>query len=104
MNFYKKATFVKSIIDLKDLENRKKEVIFIGKSNVGKSSLINALTNNSKLAFTSKKPGHTRLLNYFLIDDFILSILQGMVILKKRMSIIHFMEICLKNILKTINI
>ena len=69
MNFYKKATFVKSIIDLKDLENRKNEVIFIGKSNVGKSSLINALTNNSKLAFTSKKPGHTRLLNYFLIDD-----------------------------------
>ena len=48
MNFYKKATFVKSIIDLKDLENRKNEVIFIGKSNVGKSSLINALTNNSR--------------------------------------------------------
>lgn len=66
---YKKATFIKSITDVKEAPERKAEVLFVGKSNVGKSSLINALTNNSKLAFVSKKPGHTRLLNYFLIDD-----------------------------------
>jgi len=66
---YKKATFIKSITDIKEAPERKAEVLFVGKSNVGKSSLINALTNNSKLAFVSKKPGHTRLLNYFLIED-----------------------------------
>ncbi len=41
----------------------------MGKSNVGKSSLINALTGRNRLAFTSSKPGHTKLLNYYLIDN-----------------------------------
>ncbi len=68
-SYYKKASFVKSITDVNEAPSRLPEVLFVGKSNVGKSSIINALTNNSKLAFTSKKPGHTRLLNYFLIDD-----------------------------------
>ena len=68
-SYYKKASFVKSITDINEAPSRLPEVLFVGKSNVGKSSIINALTNNSKLAFTSKKPGHTRLLNYFLIDD-----------------------------------
>ncbi len=45
------------------------EIVFVGKSNVGKSSLINALTNHKNLAFTSSKPGHTKLLNYYLIDN-----------------------------------
>jgi GTP-binding protein len=45
------------------------EYAFIGRSNVGKSSLINMLTNRKELARTSKKPGKTQLLNYFLIDD-----------------------------------
>ena len=40
----------------------------MGRSNVGKSSLINALTNRKRLAYTSSKPGHTRLLNYYDID------------------------------------
>ncbi len=44
------------------------EIAVVGKSNVGKSSLINMLTNNSKLARVSKQPGKTRLLNYFLIN------------------------------------
>ena len=41
----------------------------MGRSNVGKSSLINALTQKKRLAFTSSKPGHTRLLNYYDIDN-----------------------------------
>lgn len=71
MNFFKKSTFVKSVAEVKDKpEKYLDEVLFVGKSNVGKSSLINALVNNKKLAFTSKTPGHTRLLNYFLIEDY----------------------------------
>lgn len=46
-----------------------KEVAFIGRSNVGKSSLINALTNNSKLAKTSSKPGKTQHINHFTINE-----------------------------------
>ncbi len=44
------------------------EVAFIGRSNVGKSSLVNMLTNNKKLAKVSGKPGKTQLINHFLID------------------------------------
>ncbi len=45
------------------------EYAFIGRSNVGKSSLINMLTNNKKLAKTAAKPGKTQLINHFLIND-----------------------------------
>ena len=45
------------------------EFAFIGRSNVGKSSLINMLTGNSKLAKTSQTPGKTQLVNHFLIND-----------------------------------
>lgn len=45
------------------------EVCFIGRSNVGKSSLINALTNQPRLAKTSATPGKTRLLNFFAINE-----------------------------------
>ncbi len=45
------------------------EFAFIGRSNVGKSSLINLLTGNSKLAKTSGNPGKTRTINHFLIND-----------------------------------
>ncbi len=44
------------------------EFAFIGRSNVGKSSLINMLCNNKKLAMTSSKPGKTKLVNHFLIN------------------------------------
>lgn len=44
------------------------EIAVVGKSNVGKSSLINSLCNNYKLARTSQSPGKTRLINYFLIN------------------------------------
>ena len=45
------------------------EFAFIGRSNVGKSSLINMLTGNSKLAKTSQTPGKTQLVNHFLVND-----------------------------------
>ncbi|WP_277233791.1 ribosome biogenesis GTP-binding protein YihA/YsxC [Phocaeicola salanitronis] len=45
------------------------EYAFIGRSNVGKSSLINMLTNHSKLAMTSSTPGKTLLINHFLINN-----------------------------------
>ena len=44
------------------------EYAFIGRSNVGKSSLINCLCNKKKLAKTSSKPGKTQLINHFLIN------------------------------------
>ena len=64
------ATFVKSCPTRKEKpQDLKLEVLIVGKSNVGKSSLINALCNKKKIAFTSSKPGHTRLLNYYNIDN-----------------------------------
>ena len=45
------------------------EFAFIGRSNVGKSSLINTLTGNGKLAMTSSTPGKTKVVNHFLIND-----------------------------------
>ena len=45
------------------------EYAFIGRSNVGKSSLINMLTNHKGLAMTSQKPGKTQLINHFIIND-----------------------------------
>ena len=45
------------------------EYAFIGRSNVGKSSFINMITNHGKLAKTSSKPGKTQLINHFLIND-----------------------------------
>ncbi len=45
------------------------EVAFVGRSNVGKSSLINSLTNRRKLAKVSNTPGRTRLINFFLINE-----------------------------------
>ena len=54
------------------------EIAMAGKSNVGKSSLINSLTRHSKLARTSSEPGKTRLINYYLInEDFLLVDLPG---------------------------
>lgn len=67
---FAKATFIKSAPTLKEApEKRFSEICFIGKSNVGKSSLINALCKRRQLAFTSSKPGFTKLLNYYLIDE-----------------------------------
>ncbi len=64
------ATFVTSRADLKSLPGPVlPEIAFAGRSNVGKSSLINSLLNRHKLALVSKRPGKTQLLNYFLVDN-----------------------------------
>ena len=66
----KSATFVLSAPDIKHCpDSSLTEICFAGRSNVGKSSLINALTNQKKLAKTSNTPGKTRALNFFIIDD-----------------------------------
>ena len=64
-NFVKSA----SLKDERPKEPNLPEVLIVGRSNVGKSSLINALCNKKNMAFTSSKPGHTKLLNYFNIDN-----------------------------------
>lgn len=64
------ATFISSYADVKKCPSPDKpEFAFIGRSNVGKSSLINMLTNNRKLAKTSVKPGKTQTINHFLINE-----------------------------------
>lgn len=65
----KSAEFVMSNSDVaKCPKNRLPEYAFIGRSNVGKSSLINMLTNKKNLAKTSGRPGKTQLINHFLIN------------------------------------
>ena len=75
----KSAEFVKSVSNFNDIyKSDYKEIACVGRSNVGKSSLINFITNNSKLAKTSSLPGRTRLINYFLINkEFLLVDLPG---------------------------
>ena len=64
------ATFIASSPSLKNCpDSDYPEFAFIGRSNVGKSSLINMLTGNKSLAKVSGTPGKTRLINHFLIND-----------------------------------
>ena len=66
----KLANFVGSYPSVeKCIESDLPEYAFIGRSNVGKSSLINALTNRKSLAKTSSTPGKTQMINYFLINE-----------------------------------
>lgn len=66
----KSAEFVKSAIDPSQYpEDMLPEVAFVGRSNVGKSSLINTLVNRKRLAKTSNTPGRTQLINFFLVND-----------------------------------
>jgi len=66
---FQNATFVKSAPSLSDCPPPEfPEVCFAGRSNVGKSSLINAIVNHRGLARTSNTPGKTQLMNYYLVD------------------------------------
>lgn len=65
----KTAEYLQSVVDWRKCPAPDMpEYAFIGRSNVGKSSLINMLTNNSKLAKTSSKPGKTQTINHFLMN------------------------------------
>ena len=67
---FKNTRFIKSLPSIKLKEDDKlKEVLFVGRSNVGKSSLLNCLCDNKNLAFVSSKPGHTKLLNFYNVDQ-----------------------------------
>ena len=75
----KQSEFITSAVKREQypIDNRV-EVAFVGRSNVGKSSIINSLTNRKKLAKVSQTPGKTRLVNFFLINnDFYLVDLPG---------------------------
>ena len=66
----KSAEFVISNTDVRKCpDGTRPEYAFIGRSNVGKSSLINMLTARKRLAMTSQKPGKTQLINHFIIND-----------------------------------
>ena len=69
MNF-SRISFLKSVYKLSQLPDPElPEITFAGRSNVGKSSLINCLTNRKNLVKTSSKPGKTQSLNYFLVPE-----------------------------------
>jgi GTP-binding protein len=66
----KTVSFVKSSAEISQCpESDLAEYAFVGRSNVGKSSLINHLTDRKKLALTSGNPGKTRLINHFIVND-----------------------------------
>ena len=68
--FTRPCEFVLSVANLEQLPDANRdEIAFAGRSNVGKSSLINALFNQKKLAKTSSTPGRTQQLNFFNFDD-----------------------------------
>lgn len=69
--FFLPTVFVKSATSLSSIPDNIAipEVAFIGRSNIGKSSLINGLVNRNGLVKTSSKPGHTRMMNFFRIGD-----------------------------------
>ena len=67
---FKQLEFLKSAYTVNQFDKSDKpEIIFCGRSNVGKSSLINTLLNRRKFAKTSSTPGKTRSINYYLIDE-----------------------------------
>ena len=69
-NIFSNTRFLLSGFSLKDLpEDQGIEIAFCGRSNSGKSSVLNALARNKKLAKTSKTPGRTQAINIFSLDD-----------------------------------
>jgi len=69
MSVIHRAAFFKSAAALEDFPASVSEIAFAGRSNSGKSSAINALARRRRLAFVSRTPGRTQLINFFSIDD-----------------------------------
>jgi GTP-binding protein len=65
----KTAKFIKAIVGDDEIEIERPQIAFIGRSNVGKSSVINSLTNQKDLAKTSSFPGRTQQINLFLVEN-----------------------------------
>lgn len=65
MNLFHHAKFYTTVNHLKDLPATIAEIAFVGRSNAGKSSAINTLTNHTRLAYVSKTPGRTQHINFF---------------------------------------
>ena len=69
MSRFHNVTFYTSVNDVRNLPlHTGIEIAFAGRSNAGKSSVINTLTNRSRLAFVSKTPGRTQLINFFQLN------------------------------------
>ena len=68
---FKTSEFITSTVNLNQSPNKENlnEFVFLGRSNVGKSSLINALCNKKSLARVSSNPGKTITLNYYIIEN-----------------------------------
>jgi len=69
MPIFQHATFVTSVNQLRDLPPTAVEIAFAGRSNAGKSSAINTLANRTRLAYVSKQPGRTQLINFFSLGN-----------------------------------
>ncbi|PIT42230.1 ribosome biogenesis GTP-binding protein YihA/YsxC [Snodgrassella alvi] len=69
MNLFRHARFYTTINHLKDLPDTPAEIAFVGRSNAGKSSAINTLTNHTRLAYVSKTPGRTQHINFFELTN-----------------------------------
>lgn len=65
----KSATYLTSVVSKDKIINEGMDFAFVGRSNVGKSSLINGLVGQKKLCKTSSQPGRTRMINYFTINN-----------------------------------
>ena len=69
MNLFQNAKFFTTVNHLKDLPDTPAEIAFVGRSNAGKSSAINTLTNHVRLAYVSKTPGRTQHINLFELEN-----------------------------------
>ncbi|WP_370387857.1 ribosome biogenesis GTP-binding protein YihA/YsxC [Snodgrassella alvi] len=69
MNLFRHARFYTTVNHLKDLPDTRAEIAFVGRSNAGKSSAINTLTNHTRLAYVSKTPGRTQHINFFELTN-----------------------------------